>query len=62
MEVDGMVSWKTSRLPRLFDPGDYQRCRVEHVCGRLKLKVLAFLWRQEHRPADVPMRIGPKRG
>ncbi|CAK9056934.1 unnamed protein product [Durusdinium trenchii] len=26
---------------------DYQRCRVEHVCGRLKLKVLAFLWRQE---------------
>lgn len=26
---------------------DYQRCRVEHVCSRLGLKVLAFLWRQD---------------
>ena len=26
---------------------DYQRCRVENVCNRLGLKVLAFLWRQE---------------
>ncbi|CAJ1328352.1 unnamed protein product [Effrenium voratum] len=26
---------------------DYQRCRVENVCARLNLKVLAFMWRQE---------------
>lgn len=37
---------------------DYQRLRVESVCARLGLKVLAFLWRQPQEKLLSQMRAG----